>query len=808
MPETNQTLQSVLDRYGDFLERRTGQDASQSVFFLEEAIEKAGELNRPALLAALLLKLGCFLLESTGRIQDAVHAFTGGGLRLQDDPRYREEMHEALDQLQGMRKGYSGSSEALPDIYLLDAEEDLLRAEEDPLLHVKLIVNAGFCYLEMGQEEPALGYFREARKLPSIAGSPMIRARVLANEAELWRRRGDLQQAGKLLDAAGNDIEQLDREVEAKEFYAVLARLRQQEGRRTEAIERYEKAAALYEQTTDRKGHGRTLTRLAQLYLEEEDISDAKKHFRRALGLAEATNDENNQAFAHRGLALCYLQEKNPEKVIEHLEACLHSLDKVVATLRTEQGKLSRIDSMEGAMNTLLDNYLAQFQAGAGKEDLAHVILQKIDKLHGLILDDILQGVVQANQVTKEIEPGEEDPGFPDLSGQHMNMMVQQAAADYTPFPSSRTVERPKRDEVEPLPRLVYHLTEENLIIVLDRPGEAPFVLGQSLSRTMVRRKVERLLRSLHAGRDARGFRGILSFDRSLGVQPDDQALLRELYDWLIGPVAGLLPKTGSLLVVEPHDTLHLAPFAALEDEDGLCFGEKYPLLLSPSEDALRRLRSYQPYNKELKKAGALIVGNPEMKATIEVNGKTYDGFTALDGAEREAAFIQELFPKQQTTYLKNAGATAEAIQEAARESGLIHLATHGVADEAEPMSSFLLVAGGKGYLTARELRNWRLSADLVVLSACETALGRLANTEGVIGLARALFIAGARAVLVSLWPVHDRATALLMEYFYRALLAGEPIPNALQTAQLKLKAQSNYAEPVFWAGFVAMGAF
>lgn len=808
MPETNQTLQSVLDRYGDFLEHRTRQDASQAVFFLEEAIEKAGELNRPALLAALLLKLGGFLLESTGRIQDAVHAFTGGGLRLKDDAHYRQEMGRALNRLEGMRKGYRGSSEALPDIYLLDTEEKLLQAEKDPLLHIKLIVNAGFCYLEMGQEEAALGYFREARQLPSLAASPVIRSQVLTNEAELWRRKGDLQQAETLLETAQKDIEQADRPAEVKEFFAVLARVRQQQGRRAEALELYEKAAALYAQTTDAKGHGRTLTRLAQMYLEEESFSDAKKHFQQALELAKETKDQNNQAFAQRGLALCYLQEKNPEKVIEHLEACLHSLDEVVATLRTEQGKLSRIDSMEGAMNTLIDNYLAQFQAGAGKEDLARVILQKIDKLHGFILDDILQGVVQANQVVKEVEPGEEDLGFPDFSGPQMNMMVQQAAADFTPFPSSRTEERPRREEAPPLTRLVYHLTEENLIVVLDRPGEAPFVLGQSLSRTMVRRKVERLLRSLHAGRDARGFRGILSFDRSLGAQPDDQTLLRELYDWLVEPVAGLLPKTGSLLVVEPHDTLHLAPFAALTDKDGLSFVEKYSLLLSPSQDALQRLRSYQPYGEALGKVRALIVGNPEMKAAIEVNGQTYRGFTTLEGAEREAAFIQELFPTQQTTYLKNTGATAEAIQEAARESGLIHLATHGVADEAEPMSSFLLVAGGKGYLTARELRNWRLSADLVVLSACETALGRLASTEGVIGLARALFIAGARAVVVSLWPVHDDATASLMEYFYRALLAGEPIPNALQTAQLKLKAQSDYAEPVFWAGFVAMGAF
>jgi CHAT domain-containing protein len=99
------------------------------------------------------------------------------------------------------------------------------------------------------------------------------------------------------------------------------------------------------------------------------------------------------------------------------------------------------------------------------------------------------------------------------------------------------------------------------------------------------------------------------------------------------------------------------------------------------------------------------------------------------------------------------------------------------------------------------------MPADLVVLSACQTALGRLAETEGVIGLSRALFIAGARTVVVSLWSVSDTATALLMEYFYGTLLAGKTVPEAMRTAQMKLKNRREYAHPFYWAGFVVIGA-
>lgn len=796
-------MQKIIELYEQYLTQQRNNQPDRAIYTLQQAVEGASQTDRPALLAALLLKLGHFLLESRGQIQDAVHAFTAGALRLQDDPKYQAEMRRAVSQLRDMRKGYRGSAESIPDIYLLDTDQDLLNAEKDPLLHVKHVFNAGACYLEMGQEEAAFGYFRQASELPALTQFPFLRAKVQTNLAELHRRRGELPQADELLEKAHKAFENSDRESETKEFYAILARLRQQQNRREEAIRHYESAAALYEQTDDVKGYGRTLTRLAQLYLEKEEWTAARKNFQRALEKSRQASDDNNQTFAHRGLALCYLAEEQPEKVIEHLEACIRGIHSVVATLRTEQGKLSRIDSMEGARNTLLDNYLALLTKQPDDGQRPRKILRKIDEFHGLVLDDILQGVIRANQETESLESDFGEIEFPDF--QSTNMMVQQAVADYTPFPS-RKVERPKRERVPPLPRLVYHLTEKNLIICVDHPGQSPVVVRQAIERDELRDQVKRLLRYLHVDQPARGFRGILSFDRPAGQPPVRQQLLRKFYQKLIQPVAAHLPAAGQLLVIEPHDALHLLPFAALADEDGQPLSNRYTLLLSPSQDALRRLRSYQPYHANLSTASVLVVGNPEMQKEVKVNGRTYGPFHPLDGAEKEAAFIQRSFSEAKVTHLKGSAASLSAIRKAAEKCHMIHLATHGLADEEEPMSSFLLVAGDKGYVTAREIRNWSLSADIVVLSACETALGRLANTEGVIGLARALLIAGARTVVVSLWPVHDEATALLMEYFYRELLNGKNTPEALRAAQMEIRKVPAYQSPVFWAGFVAMG--
>ena len=144
----------------------------------------------------------------------------------------------------------------------------------------------------------------------------------------------------------------------------------------------------------------------------------------------------------------------------------------------------------------------------------------------------------------------------------------------------------------------------------------------------------------------------------------------------------------------------------------------------------------------------------------------------------------------------------------------IVHLATHGVLDSERPSLSSLILslvdehgARQNGYLRLHDIYNMRLDADLVVLSACQTALGKEIKGEGLVGLTRAFIYAGAPRVVASLWQVSDLATAELMKTFYRGMLQQHlPPAAALRAAQLQMSREPRWASPYFWAGFVLQG--
>ena len=142
----------------------------------------------------------------------------------------------------------------------------------------------------------------------------------------------------------------------------------------------------------------------------------------------------------------------------------------------------------------------------------------------------------------------------------------------------------------------------------------------------------------------------------------------------------------------------------------------------------------------------------------------------------------------------------------------VLHFATHGLLDERIPMRSALVLSLDQdpqedGFYQVREIYNTKLSADLVVLSACQTGKGQLEKGEGVSGLSRAFLYAGAQSVLVSLWNINDRATAEFMEHFYTYLSRGESKEKALQSAKKRML-KSKYAHPFYWAAFVLIGDY
>ena len=180
-----------------------------------------------------------------------------------------------------------------------------------------------------------------------------------------------------------------------------------------------------------------------------------------------------------------------------------------------------------------------------------------------------------------------------------------------------------------------------------------------------------------------------------------------------------------------------------------------------------------------------------------------------------EASAIARLLPAPQVRLATGFAASREAVTTAALGTAdIVHLATHGLVSTSQPALTGLVVSlvdsrgrARDGFVRLSDVYNLRLAADLVVLSACHTALGTEVRGEGLVGLTRGFMYAGARRVVASLWAVDDSATAELMSRFYRGLLRDRlPAAAALRAAQRELASRPQWAAPYYWAGFVLQG--
>lgn len=188
-----------------------------------------------------------------------------------------------------------------------------------------------------------------------------------------------------------------------------------------------------------------------------------------------------------------------------------------------------------------------------------------------------------------------------------------------------------------------------------------------------------------------------------------------------------------------------------------------------------------------------------------------------LPGTEQEVNSLNKLLTKYnfQSEVITQQQATEERMKSSRLKNyRLVHLATHGIVDEVNPELSRIFLntsenSGEDGNLFSGEIYNIEFNADLVILSACQTGLGKVSKGEGVIGLSRALIYAGAKQLIVSYWSVADESTATLMITFYQYLLENGNLKQsslALQKAKQTMVKESTYAEPYFWAPFVLIG--
>ncbi len=276
---------------------------------------------------------------------------------------------------------------------------------------------------------------------------------------------------------------------------------------------------------------------------------------------------------------------------------------------------------------------------------------------------------------------------------------------------------------------------------------------------------------------------------------------LQQLYQLLIQPIANLLPSEPNARVVFiPQGELFLVPFATLQDAGGKYLIEQHSILTAPSIQVLDLTRKQR---EQVGNGEYLIVGNPSMPSVAPSLGQPPQQLPNLPGAEREAKAIAKLL---NTTAITGEDATESAILEKMPQARIIHLATNTIVDSDRKIGSAIALASSSnddGLLTAEEIMNLKLNAELVVLSGCDSGLGRITG-DGVIGLSRSFIAAGASSVIVSLGYVPDESTAFLMTEFYRYLQQNPDKAQALRNAMIETR--KKYPNPLDWGAFTLIG--
>jgi CHAT domain-containing protein/tetratricopeptide (TPR) repeat protein len=271
-----------------------------------------------------------------------------------------------------------------------------------------------------------------------------------------------------------------------------------------------------------------------------------------------------------------------------------------------------------------------------------------------------------------------------------------------------------------------------------------------------------------------------------------DAATADEAYAMLIAPLLWKIRHERLLIV--PHRELHYVPFAALHDpERNRYLIEDYTIVYAPSASALRFLQRAEPSVS----ARALVLGDPA------------GSLGSLIGASAEAKMVAN---RLGTTPLLGADACERLLYDLDGRVDLLHIAAHAHYDGSNPLFSFIALAPeGEDYDGNLEVHEILSDADLkgvnlVVVSACSTAVGKPTAGDEIVGLTRALLYAGTPAVVSTRWDIDDIASAALMDAFYERFVSGIPTADALREAQLSMLQSEMFESPRFWAAFSLHG--
>ena len=701
-----------------------------------------------------------------------------------------------------------------------DRSLSLWRQGDDAGKKALTLLNRGYLHRELGEADQAGGKFREALSL-------FRQTRDREREAMALNALG-------LLDAdAGRYTEALERLRSALALRApgsrgravtlnTLGAVYRQLGRPEDARRAYAEALPIFRRLGETREQALCLGNLGRLEAGTRQDATALAHLDGAIGLFRALADPPDLAWALEGKARVLRRRGVPEAARGLMEEALAAVERHRFSQASYITRADFFATQQGYYDFLIDLLMEMRREGAALEvnerSLARSLLDGLaaggTELHSAgadpellarerdlerEIDELVSRQTRLSQdaatTPEQLKSVERDLG---LRWEELDR-VRAGLRTGDPRYAALTQPRPwKTGEIQS------RLLGPDTLLLEYRLGEKQSLLWAVTPDTLEsfvlpgRAEIEKV---------ARPACDLLARSRNRTAEISAGPKLVALSRLLLAPVVRLLP--GKKLLVVGDGILQSLPFAVLpEPGTGEPLIARHEIINLPSVSVLGVLRKEVARRPRAPRA-LWVLANPDFGHDR--------GFERLPYTEQEAAKILEIVPVSDRVEVQGREATRAAVLGGPlRDFRLLHFATHGSFTAGEPGGGRLVLSqfgpGGRpesnGFLYLADIYELKLRADLVVLSACQSALGKDVRGEGMMGMTRGFFYAGAERVLVSLWNVNDgRATVELMKHFYQGMLKEGLSPAAaLRKAQNEIRQQKGWSSPYHWAGFTLQG--
>ncbi len=687
---------------------------------------------------------------------------------------------------------------------VLEKAEELIRLYNMPG-DIGIYTNLGSLYLQTNDLKKAENYITRVLRLATTLDYPMTIADAWMNLGVVYNNEERYQDAISAYTEAMKIYEKLNVQPRIAALMNNFAALNQHIGNLEVALESQLEALRIHQELDIPFDLALDYGNLGTIYLDLKEIVKAEEYFQKGLDLAQKLNYSQMIWYCQTGLGRILLEQGKREESLIYFKKAVDILEglreKLISTEMKRGFFENKLLAYDLTIEALWDlgrfeeafNYSERARARSFLDILGGTLLKVKAQDEEIIsrLQDLEMRIsfLQEKERQERAKPSTEQNTAYIEELQNLQRKLQQI---YYQLKEDLNYHSPEVASLVTINPLTLDKVKEILdqeIVLIDYYITGDRVLVWVIEQSGIKTK-EISLKGINLSQKVEEAREAFTATES---DYDYQKICRELYHLLFAPVKDLLGNK-TIVGIIPHRSLFYIPFQALQEEDKFLV-EQYSLFYIPSLSVY----SYCLGKNKGKQESYLGFGNPSFEGS---------NLPSLPMSAEEVKIVARNFALQDVFIDKEA--TETRFKEISSNFDVLHLSTHGLADDLRPLYSMICLAkDGKndGELRAYEVFNLNLESNLIVLGACETGLGKLSEAEGLIGLVRSFLYAGTPTVIASLWSVFDRPTMeLFVKFFEYWKRNGLTKVEALAQAQRELAKE--YKLPVAWAGFTLIGDF